>query len=254
MDISNPADCEESHQEDTNNQTHAPIHQEIKNYSNYIVDRYNHHPQRSSSSNISSYSSSSTLISQRMKAVSPTSTTATTTSVSTTITSDEPSTTSALFQHYYNSHIKDEFSIESALSLYQAFASSSISEDDNDIQQRNCAHDVHTNNLAMNVSQDETSFNTNNNNDNSFNGNEDEIAHNLSYDASMPNTDNVYDLRCTSQSSNDDDSTTSSSTTSTTTPNNTLLSYTNRIIQNRKKIGRVVLSVAALWVYTQLTK
>jgi len=262
MDISNPADCEESHQEDTNNQTHAPIHQEeIKNYSNDIVDRYNHHPRRSSSSNISSYSSSSPLISQRMKAVSPTSTADTTTSVTTTTTSDEPSTTSALFQHYYNSHIKDEFSIESALSLYQAFASSSISEDDdNDIRQNNsvsveqsCAHDVPFNNLAMNVSQDETSFSINNNN-NSFNGG-DEIVHNLSYDASMPSTDNVYvyDIRGSTQSSNSDDSTVSSSSTSST-PSNTLLSYTNRIIKNRKKIGRVVLSITALWVYTQLTK
>jgi len=259
MDISNPADCEESHQEDTNNQTHAPIHQEIKN-------RYNHHPRRSSSyhlsSNLSSYSSSSPLISQRMKAVSPTSTADTTTSVSTTITSDEPSTTSTLFQHYYNSHIKDEFSIESALSLYQAFASSSISEDDDNVhqqinsvavEQQSCAHDVHNNNLAMNVSQDETSFSANNNdNENSFNSNEDEIVHNLSYDASMPSTDNVYDLRGSTQSS-DDDSTVSSSTTSST-PSNTLRSYTNRIIQQRKKIGRVVLSIAALWVYTQLTK
>jgi len=258
MDISNPANCEESHQEDTNNQT-----QEIKNYSNDIVDRYNHYPQHSPSSNISSYISSSPLIPQRMKAVSPTSTTdTTTTSVSTTITSDEPSTTSALFQHYYNSHIKDEFSIESALSLYQAFASSSISEDDDDIQQQssvvveqNWAHEVHNNNLTMNVSQDEISFSANNNNDSSFNSNDDGIVHNLSYDASMPNTDNVYDLRGNStQSSNSDDSTVSSSTSSTsTTPSNTLLSYTNRIIQNRKNIGRVVLSVAALWVYTQLT-
>jgi len=198
-----------------------------------------------------------------MKAISPTSTTDTTTSVSTTITSDEPSATSTLFQHYYNSHIKDEFSIESALSLYQAFASSSISEDDdNDIQQNNsvvieqsCAHDVHINNLAMNVSQDETSFSTNNINNNSFNGG-DEIVHNLSYDASMPSTDNVYvyDIRGSTQSSNSDDSTVSSTSTSTSTPNNTLLSYTNRIIQQRKKIGRVVLTIAALWVYTQLTK
>lgn len=248
MDISNPADCEESHHEDTNNQIHAPIHQ-VKN-SNDIVDRYNQYPQHLSSSNISPYSSSQS-ISQRMKAVSPTSTTDTTTSVSTTITSDEPSATSTLFQHYYNSHIKDEFSIESALSLYQAFASSSISEDDgNDIQQK-FAHDVHNNNLTMNVSQDETSFSANNNN--SFNSNEGEILHNLSYDASMPST-NVYDLRGSTQSSDDDSTVSSSSTSTSTTPNNTLLSYTNRIIQQRKKIGRVVLSIAAFWVYTQLTK
>ena len=233
MDIPHPADCEESHQEDTNNQTHAPIHrhQAIKNYSNDIVDRYNR-PQHSSSS----YSSSSPLISPRMKAVSPTSTADTSTSVSTTITSDEPST-SALFQHYYNSHIKDEFSIESALSLYQAFASISISEEDDDnIQQQNYAHDVHNNILSMNVSQ------------------EDEIVHNLSHDASMPSTDNVYDIRNSIQSSDDDFTVSSTTSSSSSTPNNTLLSYTNRIIQQRKKIGRVALSIAALWVYTQLTK
>ena len=273
----NPAaEREESRLNKPITQSHTPTtHHETTDHPHY---RYNHYPQRwsssYSSSNLSSYSTSSVpSLSHRLKTSSPTSTEATES-----ISSLDPSSPQINAKKHVS--IQDGFSIESALSLYQAFASSSMSENtadekcSNNLNQHEQSNNEQWVALDNNMSIDET---ISSHNSNSYIGyiNEDHSANfNISTEAggderSLPSNNTIHEVESLSQiidnattnnfdENNDDDSTTSDSSSSislTSTQNNSSISYyTNLFIQQRKKIGTVALSMVTIWMYSQYHK
>ena len=246
---------EESSLNNERKQSHTPTHHENET-NDHPHYRYNHYPQRwsssYSSSNLSSYSSSSLpSLSHRLKASSPTSTEATES-----ISSLDPSSP----QNNDKKNVdQDGFSIESALSLYQAFASSSTSD--------NTAEEKYSNNLKQfgqsnneeqwatlnNMSMDET---ISSNNSNSYIGDINDNNMSTAVGGDERSLSQIIDNSTTNciENNGDDESTTSNSSSSTQNNYSSLSYYTNLISQQRKKIGTVALSMATIWIYSQYHK
>ena len=270
-----PVDCNESHHHDDEPyHAHAPIHRqhqltytdnhcnpndagslspnsyEIRQRARELLmqhsSRYNNNiPQISS-------------LSRRFKS-SPSPTTVGTASTSSFDTSP------SISPQHQQKRSQDEFSIDSALSLYQAFASGSISSNDDVAQNSNCnlehseIRDKSNQLAVMNHNIDDTTYNSN-----SSIGEIDEVqsVNDRSYGSNTNNESSI--IQCDNaaencrRNKNDDDDDDESSTTSSSvssTPNNPLLSsYTTLIIRHRKKLGTIACCFATLWAYTQYHK
>ena len=209
--------------------------------------RYNHYPQRSSSSYSSSNLSSYHRIGGKS---SPTTLSTESTATASSSTLSSPS----------NKHVRqtehDDYSIQSVLSLYQAFASISDSVNKNGANQNNLNYNTYqhttdeetttTSNYIGDINESQNGSNSSSAAATNNNG----VSPSDSGDMSLTWGSNAQTNNDENPDENNDE--VSSWTSSISSPTNTLLSYSNFINRHWKRLG--IATVLSLLAYSQYKK
>jgi len=236
----------------------------------HYYHRYNHFPQRSSfsysSSNLSSYNKSSNGLPLPASQGVPHKSSSTVASTS----SSSPQQSSSSLSHQEDDFSVIEESSTSAISLYEVFAAGVVSskrslqniqlDKRSDISSSSsslpCGSNSDVTSLSMNnddIISSSRYFTTheslerNNNNDNNGDNDDDESAENLNNNEGSTDRDNGIEDSSSSvkQQQHEDDDDNDEDQPPLQNPQHLLTKY-------RKRLGALVVSIAALWIYSQL--